>query len=102
MLPIATKRQLGLILDIVPNHGTASSRNRWWQDVLENGPSSQYADYRHRLDALKPDTANKVLLPVLGDQFGKVLEDGQRGFGGGAFWLHCYESRYRFRPAPIR
>jgi (1->4)-alpha-D-glucan 1-alpha-D-glucosylmutase len=37
---------MGLILDIVPNHmGVGHGTNPWWQDVLENGPSSAHADY---------------------------------------------------------
>ena len=39
------KRRMGLILDIVPNHVSASSENAWWMDVLENGPDSAYASY---------------------------------------------------------
>jgi (1->4)-alpha-D-glucan 1-alpha-D-glucosylmutase len=36
--------QMGHIIDMVPNHmGIAQSSNPWWQDILENGPSSQYA-----------------------------------------------------------
>ncbi len=41
-----TAHGMGHILDIVPNHmGIANSSNPWWQDVLENGPSSRYADF---------------------------------------------------------
>ena len=37
---------MGQILDTVPNHmGVGSSDNRWWNDVLENGPASRYASY---------------------------------------------------------
>src|SRR5215207_858623 len=37
---------MGLLIDIVPNHmGIGSTCNRWWTDVLENGPSSTYAHY---------------------------------------------------------
>ena len=37
---------MGLILDIVPNHmGIGGSDNGWWLDILENGPASPYADY---------------------------------------------------------
>ena len=40
---------MGHIVDIVPNHmGIATSMNRWWQDVLENGPASLYADQLSR------------------------------------------------------
>ncbi len=68
-----------LILDVVPNHmGIAESCNAWWNDVLENGPSSTYARY-FDIDwsPVKPELANKVLIPILGDQYGTVLEAGQ-------------------------
>jgi (1->4)-alpha-D-glucan 1-alpha-D-glucosylmutase len=70
---------LGHIADIVPNHMAADPRsNPWWRDVLENGPSSPYAgffdiDWR----PVKPELFTKVLLPVLGDQYGRVLERGE-------------------------
>lgn len=70
---------LGMIVDIVPNHmGIADSHNVWWQDVLENGPGSTFAKY-FDIDWNPPKEAlrGKVLLPVLGDQFGRVVEEGQ-------------------------
>jgi len=73
------ERDMGLILDFVPNHmGIAAGLNEWWQDVLENGPSSPYAAW-FDIDwqPLKPELDNKVLLPVLGDQYGVVLENGE-------------------------
>ncbi|MBC7819111.1 MAG: malto-oligosyltrehalose synthase, partial [Planctomycetaceae bacterium] len=89
---------MGLILDFVPNHmAVATSDNAWWVDVLENGPSSPYASF-FDIDwmPLKPDLAHKVLLPVLGDQFGKVLDDGQLVLvsEGGAFSLTYHERRF--------
>lgn len=69
----------GHIVDIVPNHMSANPRsNRWWRDVLENGPSSPFADF-FDIDwtPLKPELHGKVLLPVLGDQYGRVLERGE-------------------------
>ncbi|MGB8167407.1 MAG: malto-oligosyltrehalose synthase [Chthoniobacteraceae bacterium] len=72
---------LGLIADFVPNHmGIERALNPWWRDVLENGPSSPYA---HFFDIdwhpLKRELENTVLLPVLGEQYGRVLEgDGFR------------------------
>jgi (1->4)-alpha-D-glucan 1-alpha-D-glucosylmutase len=68
---------MGIIVDIVPNHMCiADSSNQWWRDVLENGPSSPYASF-FDIDWQPPkaDLANKVLLPVLGDQYGRVLEN---------------------------
>ena len=70
---------LGLVVDIVPNHmGISDPHNGWWQDVLVNGPASTYARY-FDIDWQPPKEAlhNRVLLPVLGDQFGKVLEEQQ-------------------------
>lgn len=82
---------LGLMADFVPNHmGIEQALNPWWRDVLENGPSSRYArffdiDWR----PLKRELHDKVLLPVLGDQYGRVLEsDGIRvEFAAGVFLL---------------
>ena len=31
------------LLDLGPNHMAIGPENRWWMDVLENGPSSPYA-----------------------------------------------------------
>ena len=70
---------MGQIVDFVPNHmGIDDPQNVWWQDVLENGPSSLYAPY-FDIDwrPLKTDLQDKVLLPILGDQYGRVLERGE-------------------------
>jgi (1->4)-alpha-D-glucan 1-alpha-D-glucosylmutase len=70
---------LGHIVDFVPNHMVADPRsNPWWRDVLENGPSSPFAGY-FDIDwhPVKPELHSKVLLPVLGDQYGRVLERGE-------------------------
>ncbi|MGH9255820.1 MAG: malto-oligosyltrehalose synthase [Vicinamibacterales bacterium] len=70
------RHEMGHMLDLVPNHmGIARSANPWWQDVLENGPSSRYAAiFDIDWHPLKPELANKVLLPILGDAYGAVLE----------------------------
>jgi glycogen operon protein len=73
------ERHLGLLLDWVPNHmGIASGQNRWWDDVLENGPSSVFADF-FDVDWAPPKQAlqDRVLLPILGGQYGEVLEKGE-------------------------
>ncbi|MBI3029671.1 MAG: malto-oligosyltrehalose synthase [Candidatus Rokubacteria bacterium] len=68
---------MGLVLDVVPNHmGIGGDRNAWWLDVLENGQASPYAHFFDiDWDPVKPELKNKVLLPVLGDQYGLVLEN---------------------------
>jgi (1->4)-alpha-D-glucan 1-alpha-D-glucosylmutase len=68
---------MGLVVDVVPNHMCiAHPSNVWWWDVLENGPSSPFADY-FDIDWRPPkeELTNKVLLPILGDQYGRVLEN---------------------------
>ncbi|MDQ6857085.1 MAG: alpha-amylase family glycosyl hydrolase, partial [Candidatus Dormibacteraeota bacterium] len=69
---------LSQLLDIVPNHmSTADRRNRWWWDVLADGHASPYASFFDiDWDVDEPRLRHRVLLPVLGDQVGRVLEDG--------------------------
>lgn len=69
---------LGQILDIVPNHMATRRQNRYWWDVLENGPSSRYATW-FDIDWNLPEVKlqNKVMIPVLGDQYGRVLSQNQ-------------------------
>jgi (1->4)-alpha-D-glucan 1-alpha-D-glucosylmutase len=69
---------LGQVLDIVPNHMAIGPRNQYWWDVLENGPSSRFATW-FDIDwhSSEVKLQNKVLIPVLGDQYGRVLGAGQ-------------------------
>ena len=91
---------LGQVLDIVPNHMALAGRaNAWWWDVLENGPSSVYASYFDiDWDPPQRKLAATVLMPVLGDQYGRVLEAGELVIHrqGGSFAV-----RYRDQEAPI-
>ena len=71
---------MGQILDMVPNHmGVVGNENPWWNDVLENGPASPYAAYFDIAwhASLRPELQGRVLMPILGDPYGKVLEAGQ-------------------------
>ncbi|MGE3510080.1 MAG: malto-oligosyltrehalose synthase, partial [Vicinamibacterales bacterium] len=72
-------RRLGHLLDIVPNHMSCDPMaNLWWRDVLENGPSSPFAHYFDiDWEPVKAELKGKVLLPLLGDQYGNVLERGE-------------------------
>ncbi|UQA62913.1 malto-oligosyltrehalose synthase [Polyangium aurulentum] len=95
-------RGMGLLLDFVPNHmGVHTPENGWWMDVLENGPSSLYAPF-FDIDwhPLKTELESRVLLPVLGEHYGKVLENGDLTIdfdrGHGAFLV-----RYYGNPLPI-
>ena len=85
--------------------GIADSRNEWWMDVLENGPSSDYAPYFDiDWEPLKIDLRDKVLLPILGDQYGRVLERGelQVRFEEGTFYLLYGERRLPIAPGTYR
>jgi len=70
------ERDMGLLLDIVPNHMAASPDNPWWADVLQNGPCSPYADFFDiDWDQQGSIPHDKVLLPVLGSPYSQSLED---------------------------
>jgi (1->4)-alpha-D-glucan 1-alpha-D-glucosylmutase len=93
---------MGQILDIVPNHMCVSSKdNSWWMDVLENGLSSEHAaTFDIDWQPVKRELDGKVLLPILGDQYGKVLERGELKlvYEGGAFFVCYFEHAVPVRP----
>src|SRR6185503_14154527 len=70
---------LGLIVDIVPNHLVVmGNENVWWLDVLENGPAARCAfhfdiDWRPNRGSMR----DRILVPVLGDSYGAILERGE-------------------------
>ena len=66
-------RDMGIILDIVPNHMAASEANRYWDDVLARGRSSKYANW-FDIDWDAPHARGRVVLPVLGDELAAVLD----------------------------
>jgi (1->4)-alpha-D-glucan 1-alpha-D-glucosylmutase len=94
--------KLGQVLDIVPNHMSIASRgNRWWWDVLENGQSSLYATY-FDVDWQPPEERlrNLVLLPVLGEHFGRVVEERQIQLvrDGGSFNFQYFDHVFPVAP----
>lgn len=95
---------MGQLLDVVPNHmGITQQLNGWWQDVLENGPSSPYALFFDiDWDPLKPELRDKVLLPILGDQYGVVLENQelQLVYEDGHFLVRYYDHCLPIAPKP--
>lgn len=88
------KRGMGLVVDMVPNHMAINDpANTWWMDVLENGPASAYSSYFDiEWLPVKAELEGKVLLPMLEDQYGKVLEDGRLElvYNEGAFFIGYY------------
>lgn len=96
---------LGQVLDVVPNHvGVLGADNEWWLDVLENGPASAHADH-FDIDWEPPfaELRGKVLLPVLGDQYGLVLEAGELALDfcaeTGEFSVRYFEHRFPIDPS---
>ncbi len=90
------------LVDFVPNHmGVGTGRNAWWNDVLENGPSSPAAGF-FDID-WRPEKATlqaKLLLPILGDQYGNVLERGELRieFNGHALVLRYFDHELPINP----
>jgi (1->4)-alpha-D-glucan 1-alpha-D-glucosylmutase len=96
---------LGQVLDVVPNHmAIGGIENPWWWDVLENGQASWYADvfdvdWAHP----EPHLRERVLLPVLGDHYGRVLEAGdlRLAWDGRRFTIRYYEHRFPVAPPTL-
>jgi len=67
------------VLDIVPNHmAITGPENKWWWDVLENGPSSLWANHFDvTWDPPEAKLRNTLLMPILGDHYGRVLDRGE-------------------------
>ena len=95
---------MGQILDIVPNHmGVMGADNAWWLDVLENGEASPYADFFDiEWEPLKDELQGKVLVPVLGDQYGIVLDRGDLKLSfdheKGEFSIFYFQHRFPVNP----
>jgi (1->4)-alpha-D-glucan 1-alpha-D-glucosylmutase len=94
--------QMGQIMDLVPNHvGVMGRENEKWLNVLECGPASPFSTY-FDIDwaPLKPELHDKVLLPVLGDHYGNLLDRGELklAYGNGAFSVEYYEHRFPVDP----
>jgi len=95
--------QLGLIVDIVPNHmAVGGGDNAWWQDVLQLGPASRYARY-FDIDWWPDDVElqGKVLAPFLGRPYGEALAAGEirlERSETGEPVIRYFDNSYRVRP----
>ncbi len=93
---------MGQVLDIVPNHMCIEGQgNALWMDVLENGPSSTSAGF-FDIDwhPVKKELENKILIPILGEQYGNVLENGDLhlSFEGGSFFVYYHDHKLPIIP----
>ena len=95
---------MGLILDIVPNHMGVGPENPWWQHVLEWGQASPYARW-FDIDWQPADETlhGKVMAPFLGSPYGDVLSAGdiklQFDSLRGKFFIAYFSHRFPIAPA---
>jgi (1->4)-alpha-D-glucan 1-alpha-D-glucosylmutase len=77
----AALREHGMrqLVDVVPNHvGVVGADNPWWQEVLENGRAAEHAKFFDiDWDRTPDELHGKLLLPVLTERYGTVLERGE-------------------------
>ncbi|HEX7465797.1 MAG TPA: alpha-amylase family glycosyl hydrolase, partial [Usitatibacter sp.] len=95
---------MGLVLDIVPNHMGVGADNPFWDDLFANGPASRYAgwfdiDWNAPARGLK----GRVLIPILGAELAVAIE--QRDFAialdDGRLRLHYFEHSFPLDPTTI-
>ena len=97
----AHEHGLGYVLDIVPNHMGVGSGNALWLDLLENGPSARAARFFDvEWHPVKEELSDKVLIPMLGDRYGAVLERGELKLQlmNGALQVRYYDHVYPVSP----
>jgi len=104
LVDTAHEHGLGLILDVVPNHmAIFADDNAWWLDVLENGPAARYAGY-FDIDwrPFRASMRDRLLVPVLGEPLGVVLERGELAVefdaAAGRFSARYYEHHFPIDP----
>jgi (1->4)-alpha-D-glucan 1-alpha-D-glucosylmutase len=93
-------RQMGLLLDIVPNHMAASDENVWWMNVLENGERSRYFHYFDLDLTTTGQSVHKILLPILGKPYGEALasQEIQLHFDADGFHFTYFDRRLPMAP----
>ncbi|MEX0703589.1 MAG: malto-oligosyltrehalose synthase [Planctomycetales bacterium] len=101
LVAVLHEHGMGLLMDLVPNHMGIVGENAHWNDVLENGACSPAALW-FDIDwsPINPLLKNRLLLPVLGDQYGRVLESGDLRveYDDGAFFVRCFDNRFPADP----
>ncbi|MDR3639216.1 MAG: malto-oligosyltrehalose synthase [Isosphaeraceae bacterium] len=94
-------RGMGRVLDVVPNHMGVGGSNRYWLDLLETGPQAASATmFEVDWHPVKEELEGRVLLPVLEDLYGKVLEQGLLSLerDGGCLWTRYHDQRWPLDP----
>ncbi|MCE0743995.1 malto-oligosyltrehalose synthase [Acetobacter sicerae] len=98
------ERNMGLILDIVPNHmAVGGAGNIWWESLLAWGRCSPYAGFFDIVwDDPDPRLNGRVLLPFLDRPFEEALASGmlilKHDQESGLFFIHHHEHRFPVSP----
>jgi len=95
---------MGQLLDIVPNHMATGPENKYWWDVLENGSSSLFAEWFDiDWNSAEVKLQNKVLIPVLGDQYGHALNAHEIAvqYDGESFSVRYFDHRFPLAPRSL-
>lgn len=96
------ENNMAQIVDVVPNHmGIKGNGNKWWMDILENGRASPASDaYDIDWEPVKPELRGKILIPILGDLYGRVLEKQEikLRFSNGEFRVQYHDHRLPVDP----
>lgn len=102
LVDAAREQGLCILLDFVPNHAGVGPRNKAWQDVLAYGRHSSFANF-FDIDwrPLKPELQDRVLLPFLGERYGKAIDESQIviAYQDGALYATYFDNRYALSPA---
>jgi (1->4)-alpha-D-glucan 1-alpha-D-glucosylmutase len=98
----AGRLDMGLLVDIVPNHMAADHRNPWWWDVLRLGRDSPHAGV-FDIDWEAPGREGKVVLPVLDGQPGELIQRGELRLEqeAGAAALAYFDRRFPLAPGSL-
>lgn len=90
---------IGLLLDIVPNHMSASEDNPWWRDILEHGPASLASRF-FDVEWEAPHAGSRIIVPVLGKQLDQAIDDGELGVAltNGEFVITYFARRFPVDP----
>jgi len=73
-------------------------------DLLENGQQSEFASYFDIDWAADPLQRSRILLPILGDTYGRVLQNQgiHLHYGDQGFFVRYYQTRFPIRPETYR
>lgn len=91
------ERNMGILVDIVPNHMAFNGENRYIIDIFENDKFSKYYNYfdinwNHTFESIN----GKLITPFLGKFYGECLDNGELSikYDHFGFYVSYYENRF--------